>query len=44
MKDLLDELAKNGWELENIYDLVNTRKKYPEIIPILVDYLQHVPS
>ncbi len=32
-------LAKKGISLESIYDLVNTKKPYPDAIPVLVEFL-----
>lgn len=37
---LTDELAEVGINIKNIYDLVNTKIKYPKAIPILIKHLQ----
>lgn len=37
---LTDELAEVGINITNIYDLVNTKTKYPKAIPILIKHLQ----
>lgn len=39
-KDIVDELQSVGLNVNTIYDLVNTRKAYPEAIDIL---LKHLP-
>ena len=36
---LLKDLEKAGWSLESVWDLVNTSKPYPELIPILLSHL-----
>ncbi|MFV0507545.1 MAG: hypothetical protein ACK5L5_12730 [Bacteroidales bacterium] len=36
---LIDELADMGIEINSIWDLVNTKSKYPKAIPILMKYL-----
>lgn len=37
---LTDELAEIGINIVNIWDLVNTKVKYPKAIPILIKHLQ----
>jgi len=37
--DLINELKKAGIVITSIWDLVNTKKKYPEAIDILLKYL-----
>lgn len=37
---LTDELADIGIDIVTIWDLVNTKRKYPEAIPILIKHLQ----
>ena len=39
-QELTDELAEVGIKISNIYDLVNTKSKYPKAIPILIKHLQ----
>jgi hypothetical protein len=39
-QELTDELAEVGIKISNIYDLVNTKTKYPKAIPILIKHLQ----
>lgn len=39
-QSLTDELAEVGIKISNIYDLVNTKTKYPKAIPILIKHLQ----
>jgi HEAT repeat protein len=41
MDQLLKEIAKHGWEIDNIFDLVNTKQRYPELIPVLIDGLDN---
>lgn len=37
---LLSELREVGWNCESVWDLVNTSKRYPEAIPVLLKHLQ----
>ena len=37
---LLAELAKAGYPVESVWDLVNTRTPYPTVVTILVKYLR----
>lgn len=39
-QELTDELLGVGIKIENIFDLVNTREKYPKAIPFLLKHLQ----
>lgn len=39
MDSLISDLSKTGITVDNIYDLVNTKSKYPSAIPILIDAL-----
>lgn len=36
---ILADLRKVNWNVESIWDLVNTSKKYPEAVPILLKHL-----
>lgn len=36
---LIDELADMGIKINSIWDLVNTKSKYPKAIPVLMKYL-----
>lgn len=36
---LIDELANMGIKINSIWDLVNTKSKYPKAIPVLMKYL-----
>jgi len=38
-KPLLDDLEKNGINIESVWDLVNTKSSYPAAIPILIAHL-----
>lgn len=38
-KPLLADLAAVGWQVESVWDLVNTAKRYPEAVPILAEHL-----
>ncbi len=37
---LLQELSAVGWPVTSVWDLVNTKKRYPEAVPILTAYLR----
>lgn len=37
---IVHELSKVGVRVKGIYDLVNTKNKYPEAIPVLIDLVQ----
>lgn len=37
---LVAELRAAGYPVESVYDLVNTRDRYPNAIPILIEHLQ----
>jgi len=37
---LLAELATVGWSVTSVWDLVNTKEKYPAAIPVLAKYLR----
>jgi hypothetical protein len=39
-QELTDELLNVGIKIENIFDLVNTKEKYPKAIPFLLKHLQ----
>lgn len=36
---LVAELRAVGYEVDSVYDFVNTRKKYPDAIPVLIRHL-----
>ena len=36
---ILAELCELGWEVQSVWDLVNTSSPYPEAIPILIKHL-----
>jgi len=37
---LVEDLKRVGWNVQSVWDLVNTSKPYPEAVPILLDHLQ----
>jgi hypothetical protein len=37
---ILSELREVGWKVQSVWDLVNTSKRYPEAIPVLLKHLQ----
>jgi hypothetical protein len=39
-QELTDELLTTGIKIESIWDLVNTKEKYPKAIPFLLKHLQ----
>ena len=39
-KPLLKDLAQVGYELESVWDLVNTPTGYPTAVPVLIEHLQ----
>jgi len=43
---IIVELRKSGIEVESVYDLVNSKKSYPDAIPVLLRHLRmkHDPS
>ena len=42
--DITKAAKKHGLNFRNISDLVNTNERYPELIPLLVDWLKHVEA
>ena len=39
-RPLLADLAAVGWQVESVWDLVNTAKRYPVAVPVLLEHLQ----
>lgn len=39
---LLDELAESGLAVEDIWDVVQTRRRYAKAIPVLLDWLRNL--
>ncbi|MFE4470108.1 HEAT repeat domain-containing protein [Leifsonia sp. NPDC056824] len=40
--ELLFELSQVGVEIDDLWELVNTRESYDEAVPVLVDWLAHL--
>jgi hypothetical protein len=41
-QEMLDDLARVGVEIRDVYDLVNTKAKYPDAVPVLIAWLDRV--
>lgn len=40
--EMLEDLRAAGWDVSSIWDLVNTDRRYPEAIPILINWLDRL--
>ncbi|MDL9948636.1 hypothetical protein QSJ19_24230 [Gordonia sp. ABSL11-1] len=41
-KDIAKAAKKDGLQFSSITDLVNTTQRYPSVVPVLIDWLQHL--
>lgn len=39
---LLQDLAESGVKVEDIWEVVQTRQRYPKSVPVLIDWLEHL--
>lgn len=39
-KPILDDLREAGWDVDSVWDLVNTSEPYPSALPVLVRHLR----
>jgi HEAT repeat protein len=41
---LLEQLSEVGWPVRSLAELVNTRRQYPEVVPVLTEWLESLDA